>query len=178
MERSASLTGSSSIERFDEGRWRDVEREVNMSGYLFTTERWPLIVVTLAAAPTDEEHDQLFRDWEGVLARREKFAAITDLRSVRSVGGARQRARIAEWTRSVEQAVARYSLGHATVIKSALVRGALTAISWLHQSPAPQTYVATMLEGCDYCVEKLETHRVPVPETIRHYRAHLAKEAA
>jgi hypothetical protein len=64
------------------------------------------------------------------------------------------------------------------VIQSALVRGALTAITWLFRSEAPQRYVGTMLEAWDYCARQLTTNGIVVPATMATYRAALAGHAA
>ena len=147
-----------------------------MSKYQFSTEHWPIVVVALGETTTDDEHAAIFRRWEAVFARCERFVGITDTRHVRDVGSAKQRARIAEWTRSVEGVVAQYSLGHAVIINSALVRGALTAIGWIHRSPVPERYVGTVLEAWDYCLGNLRAAGIAVPPSVAAHRAKIAVE--
>src|SRR6185312_5257775 len=103
-----------------------------------------------------------------------KFVGITDTRRVRDVGSAGQRARVAEWARSVSGVVALYSLGHAVIVSSALVRGALTAIGWVHRSPAPERYVATAREAWDYCLGNLRVAGLAVPAHVAKHHARIA----
>lgn len=138
-------------------------------------ETWPLVVVTLGEGLQDDENASMFSDWAGILARREKFVAITDARAVRSVGSAKQRKLTADWMRSVDDQVRRYSLGHATILSSALVRGALTALSWLHKGAAPEVHTGTMLEALDWCVGKLGEARIEIPTSVLVLRADVAR---
>lgn len=138
-------------------------------------ETWPLIVVTLADGLSDEDNDRMFAEWSAILGRREKFVAITDARTVRHVGSAKQRKQTADWMRSIDDQVRRYSLGHATILSNALVRGALTALSWLHKGAAPELHCATMLEACDWCVGKLSEARIEIPTSVLLFRADVAR---
>jgi hypothetical protein len=142
----------------------------------FSLDHWPIVVVEMGESPTDAEHEAIFRSWEAVFARHEKFVGLTDTRRVRNVGSAKQRARIAEWARSIAEPVSRYSLGHAIIVDSALVRGALTAIGWVHRSPAPEKYVGTPLAAWDYCIGNLRAAGIEVPATAVAHRAALAAQ--
>lgn len=144
-------------------------------GYRMDLETWPLVVVTLGSALEDDENARMFADWTAVLARRQKFVAITDARAVRSVGSAKQRKQTADWMRSIDDQVKRYSLGHATIISNAIVRGALTALSWLHKGAAPELHAANMLDACDWCVEKLRAGNLEVPTSVLVFRADVAR---
>jgi len=144
-------------------------------GYRMDLETWPLIVVTLGSALEDDENTRMFADWGAVLARREKFVAITDARAVRAVGSAKQRKQTADWMKSIDDQVKRYSLGHATIISNALVRGALTALSWLHKGAAPELHAANMLDACDWCFEKLRAGGLEIPTSALVFRADVAR---
>jgi hypothetical protein len=149
-----------------------------MSLYLFTTEHWPIVVLTCGETTTDEEQEAMFRDWEKVFARREPYACITDTRKVCDPGTAKSRARVAEWSKSVAPEVKRYSLGHALVVNSALVRGALTAINWVHKTPVPEGSFGTMVEAWDFCLSNLSAGGIVVPAHIVAHRSSLAGAAA
>jgi hypothetical protein len=81
-------------------------------------------------------------------------------------------------TRSIDDRLRKVSLGHATVPSNPLVRGAMTAITWLHEPSVPQAYVGTMLECVDWCAERLRSEPIPVGADILEYRSALAKESA
>jgi hypothetical protein len=149
-----------------------------MSKYQFDTSHWPIVVVAFGARTTDEDHAAIFRCWEAVFARRERFVGISDLRGVCDVGSAKQRASIAAWMRSVEGPLTRYSLGHAAIVHSALVRGALTAVGWIHRSPVPERYVGTVLEAWDYALGNLRAAAIAVPPLVTAHRGKIAHEAA
>lgn len=44
----------------------------------------------------------------------------------------------------------------AIVVRSPLVRGALTALSWLVADESPRTHVATRAEGIEWCCSLLD----------------------
>ena len=139
----------------------------------FETRHWPLIVVTLHTLLSDEDLKALFAQWEAVFARREKFVALTDARRVKERSPPKQRAMIAEWTKKIEPKVIALSVGHVTVIESALVRGAMTAVEWLHKPKVDSAYFATLREGCDWAIARLQANDIPVTDALRAYRASL-----
>lgn len=143
------------------------------TGIEFETRYFPLILVTLGEELTDDDYKRLFDQWEMVLGRKEKFAALTDARRVKERAPPKQRALIAEWTKQIEPRVVAYSVGHATVIESGIIRGALTAIEWLHKPKVPSAYCPTLQEGVDYVIERLRAAGVPISEALRGYRASL-----
>ena len=155
--------------------WLTVGR---MHSFRFNTDHFPLVLVTLGQNLAEDEQEAMFTLWEGLIARGQTMVALTDARALRSMGTAKQRARTAEWTRSIDDRLRRVSLGHATVLSNPLVRGAMTAITWLHKPSVPQAYVGTMLEGVDWCVERLRSESIPVGADLLEYRSALAKESA
>lgn len=109
--------------------------------------RRPIVLVTFVGTASDAEFDNYLRGMtEQILARREKTVTILDaLRSDQT--SAAQRRRQAEWLKSHAEDLRRYSLGTAFVIRSALVRGALTAIFWMQPLDRPHTIVASLEEA-------------------------------
>jgi hypothetical protein len=143
------------------------------TGIEFETRYFPLIVVTLEEQISEEDYTRLFAQWEAVLARKERFGALTDARRVKERAPPKQRAMIAEWTKKIEPRVMAYSVGHTTVIESAIIRGAMTAVEWLHKPKVPSAYFPTLREGCDFILEKLRENGVPLTDPLRAYRASL-----
>ena len=126
-----------------------------MSKYQFNTEHWPIVAVELGETTTDEEHDEIFRRWEVVFARRERFVGITDTRRVRDIGSAQatrahrgvdgigrggRRALLARSRRRRRQrAGARGAHGHRVDLPVA----------------GPERYVATVPAAWDFCIANL-----------------------
>ena len=84
-----------------------------------------------------------------------------------AVGSPKQRATIAEWTKRIEPLVRSYSKGHAVVVDNALVRGAMTAVSWLHKTPVPEAFFTRYDEAVDWCIGQLEKSAIVVPAALR-----------
>jgi hypothetical protein len=111
------------------------------------TASWPVVVVTLPSAFDDAQIAQLIEATDGLFARRERFAMITDSRSLETVPSALERRRLGEWLMRPEQLEQqrRWSVGNATVVDNPLVRGSLQAVYWIWSAPNPQ-HVARDLE--------------------------------
>jgi hypothetical protein len=142
--------------------------EPNLSAtFTIDTSTPPLVILTMRQGMADEDYNLMFEQWQRILERRQTLIAITDASVVNERGSPKQRAIIADWTRSIEPLVKRYSKGHAVVVQNALVRGALTAVGWLHKTPVPEAYFSRLDEAVDWCVERLEKEQIPVPSAMR-----------
>ncbi|MFO0549395.1 MAG: hypothetical protein U0271_13470 [Polyangiaceae bacterium] len=135
--------------------------------FQFDTGTPPLVVLTMRSPMVDADYAKMFVEWEAILSRRNTIVAITDARAIKDRGTPKQRAVIAEWTKRIEPLVRSYSRGHAVVVDNALVRGAMTAVSWLHKTPVPEAYFTRFDEAVDWCVLQLEKSNVAVPPSLR-----------
>ena len=149
-----------------------------MRKFSLNLECWPLAVSTLGDDLSDTELETMFSEWDVAFARKERFVTLNDMRGLKSMPSARQRARVAEWTRSLEAAMVQYSLGYTNVSQSPLVRGALKAIDWLNPPKVPQAHFGTMTAACDWCIGRLRTAGLPITSSINAYRADLVAESA
>lgn len=100
---------------------------------------WPIVRCTPYGRPSDEDLDGLFREYERLWRRGERFLTITDLRFSQNVSG-KQRQRIGEWIRENSEAARHCTVGAVVIVESMLVRGALTAINWIAQPEYPTQY--------------------------------------
>src|SRR5690606_35921348 len=73
---------------------------------------------------------------------------------------------IVDWAQSkeVRENSAKLCVGSATVVPSALARGALTAILWVWSPAAPHHPCGTVEEGLDWCLQRLRAGHVALPE--------------
>jgi hypothetical protein len=126
------------------------------------TTHFPLVVTRTFRALSDEEHEDFFRAYAAVYARRERFVALTDLRRFAGAPTARQRQRMGLWYKETKPLLTEYSLGHAVVLTSPIMRGAMTALRWIVAAEVPEVYVPTFDVALDFCVERLRLAGVDV----------------
>lgn len=102
--------------------------------------------------------DVAFRSYldenDALLARRERYAIVVDA-SRSGVIDSAQRKLQAEWMLQHERELRLFCAGIAFVITNPLVRGALTAITWLSLPPMPSTVVNRRDTAVAWCREKL-----------------------
>lgn len=109
--------------------------------------------------------------FERYFARGERYALITG--SPRdSVIAARERKLITDWTNSpgVRERSRELCVGSATIVPSALSRGALTAMLWVCKPTSPHLAAADGDEALDFTLAKLEEARLPLaasPSIVR-----------
>ena len=72
------------------------------SKYTLVTDHAPLIVSTVLEDLDIEETEAMFDDWRRVLGRKERFVALVDVRAVKTMPSAKQRARTAELSKGIE----------------------------------------------------------------------------
>lgn len=127
------------------------------------TSSWPLVVVAFRGAPGDEDWAAMFAAYEEWYRRRQPFHVVNDTAGLYAVPNAAQRKLIAEKAREHEGMSRKWIVGSATVVSSALVRGALTAITWL----APPVYHLTLCASLDEAMRvarlALERRGIRVP---------------
>lgn len=139
---------------------------------------WPIIVMTLTDGMGYDAYNALFKDYERIMQSAVSRAAasseragmnitLSDLSDVRSRPDARTRALAAQKSQEWQPLMRRFSLGDVRVVTSSLVRGAMTAVSWIYQHPLPLKYAASFPDGVDWCVQQLDLAGVPLSEGAR-----------
>jgi hypothetical protein len=89
-----------------------------------------------------------------------------------------QRKRVAEWSNALQDRGANIAICTAIVLRSRLMRGALTALDWITPPRKPRKGFATLLEGFDYCIAELEQAGVVIPQRVWQHRNGLLARAA
>jgi hypothetical protein len=102
--------------------------------------------------------DAAFRSYlhenDALLARRERYAIVVDA-SRSGVIDSAQRKLQAEWMLQHERELRLFCAGIAFVITNPLVRGALTAITWLSPLPMPSIVVDRRESAISWCRQRL-----------------------
>ena len=117
--------------------------------------RWPLALVTFPDAQVSDEDIRLFvEEQRAMLMRKELHGVVTDARHARVIGP-HQRRVLADWLTEAEPLNRRYTVALAVISDNALVRGAMTAVTWMKEPPVPMKPFATLREGSQYVLESL-----------------------
>lgn len=115
----------------------------------------PLIYVRVHGEVRESDVAVAAAVFDRVFANAQTFTSFADIRDLRGIPGAAERKAIADWMRRIEPQMRRHCVGAGNLIRSSVVRGAMTAIYWLFEPPVPQHYPATLDEGLDWCVQRL-----------------------
>ena len=102
--------------------------------------------------------DATFRSYlqenDALLDRRERYAIVVDATRASVIDSA-QRKLQAEWMQRRDRDLRTFCLGTAFVITNPLVRGALTAITWLSPLPMPSTVTDRRETAIAWCRARL-----------------------
>ncbi len=145
----------------------------------FIDSTFPLIVSVGGPVFDDTELRQMTTGFEGYFARGERYAVINYTPPNAHLPDAKMRGKIADWANDprVRTASAKHCVASAVVLHSTLMRGAMTAITWLWKPPAPQKSVATGEEAMTYCLEMLREAGIPLKQPEAQIRELLRREA-
>lgn len=130
------------------------------------THAWPLFITVMPPSFDLDELNAYITEVNELYKRQQRFASLVDTSQITGVPSASQRKRIADWQISTVDLIRRYNVFTAIVVRSAAVRGGMTAINWLFRPPTEQLIVGTFEEGFPRCVEKLLADGQKVPEAF------------
>ena len=103
---------------------------------------FPLVVVTHPTTWTDDEWERYLTQMRSYPSRRERYVTLTDARGAGTPTAA-QRRRAAEVMAEDQALSKRFNVANALVYDSALLRGMITAITWITPPPVPMQSFAT-----------------------------------
>lgn len=115
----------------------------------------PLVWLSYVGKVTDAEFEAYLAEYLEVLNRGQHYGCIFDA-SRAGVPSALQRRLQADWQRRHERRLKQLCVGGAFVIRSAPIRGALTAILWLQPLPFPHSVVSTPLAALEWVCPLLQ----------------------
>jgi hypothetical protein len=149
--------------------------DVEFGGIRFVAADWPILLTAFPAERVpDDALRSLFAHLESSMreafGRREKVFFISDLTEMRQITPANQRQIAAEFLKNTNALAKASSVGHATVTPSAILRGIMTAVFWIHPSPTPTLPVATRHEAMLKGIEMLTAAKVLLSPPLIAYR--------
>lgn len=103
---------------------------------------------------------------DALYRRGERFATLVDTRRMEAMPTAADRGFLAEWQNRTVELILRYNVINVTVVDSALMRGALSAMNWLFPPPNEQLVVADLDAGFRICVDRLRRERSSFPVAL------------
>jgi hypothetical protein len=126
--------------------------------------RFPLVLVTFQGPATDDEFDAYLGGMSRILEGRKRNVTILDARLAASPP-AKQRAKQADWLKTNRVLLQQYSCGSVFIIKSTMIRGALTAILWIAPMSVPHAVVSTLEEAERWALGRLREEGVSLPSS-------------
>jgi hypothetical protein len=151
-------------------------------GMRIDTTDWPIILMDCGAFRDTDADLKSALDWLEQAMRecvktREKCVQITDLSGVQRIPTAIQRKIAGDWVKSTLELQKATSLGGANVTPSSIVRGIVTAISWIQRPPTPVKYFATRGEATLQALKWLEEGNALLPPALQQLHDKLGREA-
>jgi hypothetical protein len=118
---------------------------------------WPLLLTVVSGTLTDADVVTLKTSNEAALQRGGRIISLVDVTQVAAVPTALQRKNYAAWRKEHFAALQRHvvAVGFA-VGDRPLLRGGLTALSWLAKHPSPEAFFAGRNEALDWLHAQLE----------------------
>ena len=104
--------------------------------YAIDDSRWPLVVSRATEFIDDPEAAEVsYERLEAILARRQRFVLIFDMRGATSTPARRRK--FLEWCARHSDALTRYLVAGAVIASSSIERGFATATLWVRTPPWP-----------------------------------------
>lgn len=128
---------------------------------------WPIVILNVYESAHEGDFKAVFERYEReVFTRHERYVSITNLSLMDAVPNAHDRKALAAWMARHEDYVGRWALGNSTVIRSPIVRGALTALYWIQKPPTAQTSHGTLREAVEWGLLKLDEAGLTRPANV------------
>ena len=135
---------------------------------------FPLVVLHFEAGDMDAAVDQMIEKTSGFLRQGTQFATLV---YANAIVEAKQRARFARWEKQYHEQLRQSHLGIGIVLRSSLVRGALTALRWIAPAPQPELITSSSREAADFCLRILAEAGVSDLARARRYVSKLETES-
>jgi hypothetical protein len=120
-------------------------------------DQWPMLVTVVSGKLTDADVDTLTQANASALERGGPIISLADVTLMTAVPTALQRKTYASWRKDHFDAMRRHVIAVAFVVgERPLLRGGLTALSWVAPHPSPEGYFAEREEAIAWLRKHLE----------------------
>jgi hypothetical protein len=141
----------------------EVSPGVHQFGLIFDEAAWPLLYVRFPSKPLSDEGMEYFIErYTVAVERKAAFATILDSRGLTSAMPAHQRKRLTEWFEVTGELASQVHFGIAVLIGSAVVRGALKAVTWVAPIPVPVKAFGSIADSESWIREICAERRIPI----------------
>ncbi len=149
---------------------------MDAEGFAMDVGALPLVVTEYRNLTRASHFVELEAAFLELYARRERLCFLADLQSLdRPDAAARKRA--AEMEAKLDESSRRYSIGNVMIVRSAIVRGALTAVRWFHAASAPEFYVSSYSEAADTIERLMRAENLLLPRVSQRLAAMRRQDA-
>jgi hypothetical protein len=131
----------------------------------------PLVVTIIRDSWDTPDLEFMLAQFEQLFAAQKRYALIFDTTRAYNGPGVSQRKLVAAWDSKFRHETERWNVGTAVVFQSTVVRGTLTAMSWLAVRKIPEVYVANISEAGRFCAARLREAKIQLPAQTRRYLA-------
>jgi hypothetical protein len=140
---------------------------VNHFGLIFDDNAWPLLYVRFPSKPLiDAGFEYFIERYTAMVERRIAFATILDSRGLTTAITAYQRKRLTEWFEVTGELAGQHHFGIAVLISSALIRGALKAVTWVAPIPVPVQPFGSIADADPWIRAIFTAQRIPLTPPI------------
>jgi hypothetical protein len=116
-----------------------------MAGISLDVTGWPIVVTTVEGELHEADLEVYLEDFMNrVVKQGHPFVSVVDATALTVVPNSRVRHRIGVWEVQNASLGERVNRGIAIVTQSSLVRGAMTAVNWMHPPRIPTVYEARL----------------------------------
>jgi hypothetical protein len=116
-----------------------------MPGISLDVTGWPIVVTTVGGELLEADLEVYLEDFMNrVVKQGHPFVSVVDATALTVVPNSRVRHRIGAWEVKNASLGERVNRGIAIVTQSSLVRGAMTAVNWMHPPRIPTVYEARL----------------------------------
>jgi hypothetical protein len=136
-------------------------------GVIWNESAWPVVQITFTDTDGDEHFSWVLKQFEGLFARRDRYVFLLDAAKATKIPSPSARHMIGKWQNDHREDSKRWCAGGVILISSALVRGAVTAMSWVHKPAVKQYFPPTRKEGVEWCIKTAEENGLTVSAAAR-----------
>lgn len=136
-------------------------------GVTWNESAWPVVQITFTDVDSEEHFAWVLAQFERLFARRARYVFLLDTTQATKIPSASARRMIGQWQNDHRNDSKMWCAGGAILVSSAVVRGALTAMSWVHEPPVHQHFPPTRKEGVEWCIKTAEEAGLTVSAAAR-----------